>query len=265
MEEFEKAVDDYTTAIELDPDHALSHYNRGIAYDALGKHDLAIADYGWAIELEPNSVRAYVFRADSYLRLEEQEASMADLETALALADTVDDIAFIEGEIVRLTKPPPTPVPTPTPQPSPDYVHYEDSGGRFSFIYPQQWSILAGPGGILVAAPGDEGPTVIVLAEEATEPASAQELMEFFKLGLAEEPGYIPVGDEQVTIGDLVAAKHLFRVLDSPDFGNVDVVGVAIVARRGNNVVILIGMVAETAYESQKATLDRIIDSLVVK
>jgi hypothetical protein len=38
-----------------------------------------------------------------------------------------------------------------------------------------------------------------------------------------------------------------------------------IVARRGNNVVVLMGEVLESTYESQKAILDEIAGSLRVK
>src|SRR5262245_21440898 len=39
------AIKDYSAIIELDPTHAVAHFNRGNVHDQRGNHDLAIADY----------------------------------------------------------------------------------------------------------------------------------------------------------------------------------------------------------------------------
>ncbi len=45
---------DCTKAIELDPKYGLAYNNRGVAYQALGKLDLACQDLRRAIELGEN-------------------------------------------------------------------------------------------------------------------------------------------------------------------------------------------------------------------
>ena len=47
------AIDEYTTAIQLDPDYAGAYYDRGIAYSNLGQHQRAIEDYDQAILIMP--------------------------------------------------------------------------------------------------------------------------------------------------------------------------------------------------------------------
>jgi len=51
--DLDRALADYTKAIELDPKDAYAYYNRGLHYRAKGDLDHAIADYRKAIELDP--------------------------------------------------------------------------------------------------------------------------------------------------------------------------------------------------------------------
>ena len=60
--EFDKAIADYTRAIELAPNAADVYYNRGSAYHEKGKYDRAIDDYIKAISLDPNLAMAYYNR-----------------------------------------------------------------------------------------------------------------------------------------------------------------------------------------------------------
>jgi Flp pilus assembly protein TadD, contains TPR repeats len=52
LESFEKAIDDFSQAIRLDPNNANAYYNRGCCYDSIKELDLAICDYSVALELE---------------------------------------------------------------------------------------------------------------------------------------------------------------------------------------------------------------------
>ncbi|MCB0197433.1 MAG: tetratricopeptide repeat protein [Anaerolineae bacterium] len=44
---------DYSRAIELDPDYYLTYYNRGVSFDDRGDHERAVADYRRAVERNP--------------------------------------------------------------------------------------------------------------------------------------------------------------------------------------------------------------------
>src|SRR5580704_932243 len=60
----DKAINDFTEAIRLDPNVAIIYFNRGNAYYDHGNLDKASSDYSEAIRLDPNFARAYVGRAD---------------------------------------------------------------------------------------------------------------------------------------------------------------------------------------------------------
>ena len=60
--DFDKAVADYTKAVELNAGYAEAYYNRGKLYDEAGEYDKAIADFSAVIELEPEHADAYGYR-----------------------------------------------------------------------------------------------------------------------------------------------------------------------------------------------------------
>ncbi len=51
--DYDRAIADYTKAIEIDPKYANAYYSRGIAWGKKGNSDRAIADYTKAIEIDP--------------------------------------------------------------------------------------------------------------------------------------------------------------------------------------------------------------------
>jgi tetratricopeptide (TPR) repeat protein len=56
--DYDHAIVDYSSAIRLNPNLAISYNNRGIAYRIKGDYDRAIADYTEAIRLNPNNAMA---------------------------------------------------------------------------------------------------------------------------------------------------------------------------------------------------------------
>jgi len=65
--QYDRAIADYTTALELKPDYAEAYNNRGFAYYLKGDFDQAIKDYTRAIELRPNYPKAYNSRGVVYM------------------------------------------------------------------------------------------------------------------------------------------------------------------------------------------------------
>jgi tetratricopeptide (TPR) repeat protein len=57
-QEYDKAINDFTEAIRLDPNVAIIYFNRGNAYYDRGNLDKASNDYNEAIRLNPNFARA---------------------------------------------------------------------------------------------------------------------------------------------------------------------------------------------------------------
>jgi tetratricopeptide (TPR) repeat protein len=52
--DYDRAIADFTRAIEIDPKRTDAHVHRGFAYDALGREEDAIADFRRALALDPN-------------------------------------------------------------------------------------------------------------------------------------------------------------------------------------------------------------------
>lgn len=82
LEEYDKALEDLTTAIERNPRFLEAFVKRGAAYKELGKYDLAIADYTSALELNPNNGRALFMRGLAYSLAGDAESAMADIAAA---------------------------------------------------------------------------------------------------------------------------------------------------------------------------------------
>jgi tetratricopeptide (TPR) repeat protein len=49
----DKAIDDFTKAIELKPGYAEAYYNRGQVWEEKGDYERGLADYSKAIEISP--------------------------------------------------------------------------------------------------------------------------------------------------------------------------------------------------------------------
>lgn len=81
----EKAIEDYSRALVLIPDHAETFYNRANSYADLGDHDRAIADYTRAIGLKPSFDAAYYNRANSHLRQGKLRRAIEDYKKAYSL------------------------------------------------------------------------------------------------------------------------------------------------------------------------------------
>jgi tetratricopeptide (TPR) repeat protein len=75
------------TALELDDIDEISlfraHFQRGQLYQQEGDLERALSDYTEAIELQPTIAEVYAFRATVYFSLEDFEAALADYELAL--------------------------------------------------------------------------------------------------------------------------------------------------------------------------------------
>lgn len=50
-----QAVADFTTVLKLDPSNVNAYFNRGSAYDSLGQYEKAVADYTHALDLDSSS------------------------------------------------------------------------------------------------------------------------------------------------------------------------------------------------------------------
>lgn len=81
--QMEKAIEEYTKAIELNPEYAEAYYHRGQAYQE--NPDQAISDLSRAIELKPDYWEAYYRRGAAYLHRDEYDAAIADFSKVMEL------------------------------------------------------------------------------------------------------------------------------------------------------------------------------------
>ena len=79
------AIEDYTRAIDLKPDYATAYYNRGTAYYNQNEYNRAIEDFNAAIDLNPNFVEAYHNRGTAYTDKDEVNRAVEDFNKTIEL------------------------------------------------------------------------------------------------------------------------------------------------------------------------------------
>ena len=80
-----KAIEHYSSSIELDPRKSSAYYNRGIAYFDKGEYDRAFEDYNKAIELNPKLADAFNNRGNVHLYKGAYDRAIADYNKAIEL------------------------------------------------------------------------------------------------------------------------------------------------------------------------------------
>jgi len=106
--EHNKAREDYSKAIYLNPNDVKAYFNRGFSYTKVGMHSKAVEDYSKVIELNSNHVidhshkynhiieldyilaNAYFNRSLSYSQLRKHEKSKADMAKAFEIEDATE-------------------------------------------------------------------------------------------------------------------------------------------------------------------------------
>ena len=81
--EHEKAIINYTRAIDLNPQYAEAYNNRGVANAALGKYEEAIKDYTKAIKLDSQDAEAYNNRGFANVALKKYTEAITDFNKAI--------------------------------------------------------------------------------------------------------------------------------------------------------------------------------------
>ena len=83
--DFDRAIEDYTEAIQLNPKYDIAFYNRGLAYSNKGDHDRAIKDYSEAIRINPNYDKAFNNRGLIHSRKGAHDRAIEDYTAALRI------------------------------------------------------------------------------------------------------------------------------------------------------------------------------------
>ena len=82
---YERAIEDYNRAIELDGAFAEAYYDRGFSFYEVGLYEEAIADLTRAIELDPEAAHYYGQRSLVYLFTDRLDLAQADEEMSDAI------------------------------------------------------------------------------------------------------------------------------------------------------------------------------------
>ena len=85
---YQLAINEYTTAIRLNPYASASYNNRGVAYHNLGQYERSIQDYDKAIQIDPTYALAYNNRGVAYHNLNQYKRSIQDYDKAIQIDPT---------------------------------------------------------------------------------------------------------------------------------------------------------------------------------
>jgi len=82
---FERAITDFTKAIELQPENGDYYYRRGWSHLEAQDYPAALADFSKAIELQPDTGDNYYWRGLTHLEAQDYPAALADYSKAIEL------------------------------------------------------------------------------------------------------------------------------------------------------------------------------------
>ncbi|MGB3459620.1 MAG: P-loop NTPase fold protein [Halobacteriota archaeon] len=97
LERHEEAIACYDKAIELNPNYEKAWFNKGCELGDLEKHEEAIACYDKAIELNPNYEKAWYAKGNELGDLEKHEEAIACYDKAIELTPTDEEAWYNKG------------------------------------------------------------------------------------------------------------------------------------------------------------------------
>jgi tetratricopeptide (TPR) repeat protein len=83
--DYGQAVDQFSKAIQMDPNDAQAYYHRGLSYVAQNEYQEAVAEYTHALQLNPKYIRAYYHRGIAYQLMRDLDHAIADYTRTLKL------------------------------------------------------------------------------------------------------------------------------------------------------------------------------------
>jgi tetratricopeptide (TPR) repeat protein len=101
LADLERAIDDYSVAISLDPTLVPAYVERGGAFSAKGWHNRAIEDYDAAIAIDPSTGRAFTGRANAWYQMKQFHRAFEDADKAIQLAPADAWSYALRGDIRR--------------------------------------------------------------------------------------------------------------------------------------------------------------------
>ena len=105
-EESKKAMEDFNSALKLDPELEGVHSNMGVAWYYAKEYKKAITEYDKEIEKHPENHSAFFNRAISWVELKEYENALSDLQTVLEAKPNEYWAISYQGDIYTKTNNP---------------------------------------------------------------------------------------------------------------------------------------------------------------
>ena len=95
------AIEDYTRALAVDPDHMLSLFNRGLAHTRLGQHQQALPDYQRAASLSPDDPEAWHALGFGRISVGDPNGAIDAYTRALELKADYPEALYLRGCALR--------------------------------------------------------------------------------------------------------------------------------------------------------------------
>ncbi|MGC2063253.1 MAG: tetratricopeptide repeat protein [Thermodesulfovibrionales bacterium] len=95
--QMDRAIEDYSKAIALDPSYVRAYANRGFVFEKIGRLDNAIADYDKVIFLNPGESQSYNSRGVIFENMGLSDKAIADYDKAIDLNPSNADLYFNRG------------------------------------------------------------------------------------------------------------------------------------------------------------------------
>jgi len=90
--DYNLAIKDFDSAIQLNPTYAKPFNNRGVAYQNKGDYDRAIRDFDEAIRLSPDFAHAFANRGKTYQMKHDYERAAQDYDKAISIDPNLIEI-----------------------------------------------------------------------------------------------------------------------------------------------------------------------------
>jgi tetratricopeptide (TPR) repeat protein len=84
---YEKAVEDFTRALDIDSNYSWVYFDRGVTYEMQCEGDKAVDDLSKAMAVDPFFSWTYYHRAGAYLQLGKVQKAILDMKAAAELGN----------------------------------------------------------------------------------------------------------------------------------------------------------------------------------
>ena len=104
LNQWDKAIDDYTRAIGIEPNYVKTYSNRGNAYAKLGQWDKVVSDLSLAIGIDPGNKESYLNRGFAFANLRQPDKAIDDYNKAIGIDPGYKDAWYNRGNVYENLK-----------------------------------------------------------------------------------------------------------------------------------------------------------------